>query len=162
VLRRLANSDHVTLLLARRLQARGPQTEGFQILDIHDDEDDDGSNRGHISDVSASQAEPQSQKAAEVVQTTTTEGQQQEGITEAVTEETEGQDEDIQAAIAESLGTAASLPTRSRDDDDDDSHPEHPFKCTVPGCGRKFSEHHELKGMSLYLAAGYLHSDSIP
>ena len=28
------NSDHATLILARRLQARGPQIEGFQILDV--------------------------------------------------------------------------------------------------------------------------------
>lgn len=202
VLKRLANSDHATLILARRLQARGPHTEGFQILDVHDDDDDDGSNQGHISDVSASQAEPdgtetvpglhtdsappppkgqqvptatpasgvnlenvvliepQSQAGAEVTQTTTTEGQQQEGITEAVTEEAEEQDEETQAAIEGSLGTT--LPTRNRDDDDDDSPPEHQFKCTVPGCGRTFSEHHELKGMASDLCIMCLHFDSIP
>jgi hypothetical protein len=38
VLKRLVNSDHATLILARRLQARGPHTEGFQILDVHDDD----------------------------------------------------------------------------------------------------------------------------
>ena len=185
VLRRLANSDHATLILARTLQARGPQTEGFQILDMHDDDEDDGSDQGHISDVSTSQAErndtvtvpalttgsaqpptgvstttpatggnvgnvvliePQSQETAEVTQTTATEGQQQEGMTEAVAEEDEEEDEETQAAIARSLG--ATLPTRSRGDNDDDSPPEHPFKCTVPGCGRGFSERHELKGTS--------------
>ena len=202
MLKRLANSDHATLLLARRLQARGPLTEGFQILDVHDDDDDDGSNQGHISDVSASQAEPddtetvsvlhtdsapppskgqqvptatpasganledvvliepQSQETAEGTQTTTTEGQQQEGVTEAVTEEAEEQDEETQAAIARSLG--GTLPTRSRDNDDDDSPPDHQFKCTVPGCGRTFSEHHELKGTASYLGIRCLHVDSIP
>ena len=178
MLRRLANSDHATLILASRLQAQGPHTEGFQILDVYDDEDDDGSNRGHISDVSVSQAgldnteivpglhtdsappppegqqaftatptsggnlenvvliEPQSQEATEVTQTTT------EEVTEAVAEAEE--EEEVQAAIAKSLG--ATLPTRSRDGGDDDTPPEHQFKCTVPGCGRTFSEHHELKG----------------
>ncbi len=200
MLRRLANSDHATLVLARRLRTQGPHTEGFQILDVHDDDDDDGSNQGHISDVSASQAGPddtetvpvlhtdsappplegqqaftatpasggnlenvvlaeaQSQEAAEVTQTTTTEGQQQEEMTEAVAEEEE--DEEIQTAIARSLGAA--LPTRSRDGGDDDPPPEHQFKCTVPGCGRTFSEHHELKGMASDLGIRCQHVDSIP
>jgi hypothetical protein len=121
VLKRLADSDHDTLILARRLQARGPHTEGSQVYNVHDDFEDNGSNQGPVSNVSACQAEPgdtesvpafgtdsapppteeqqasiatlvserivliepQSQEAAEVIQTTTTE---QEGITEAVTE----------------------------------------------------------------------------
>jgi len=177
VLRRLANSDHATLVLARRLQARGPHTEGFQILDVHNAGEDGGSNQGHISDVGASQAGPddtetvpvlhtdsappplegqqifaatpthgvilenvvligpQSQEAAEVPQTTTTEGQQRKGITEAETEEAEDQDEETQTAIAKSLGAA--VPTQSRDDEDDDSPPEHQFNRTVPGRGRE-------------------------
>jgi len=128
VLKRLADSDHDTLILARRLQARGPHTETFHTHNVHGLCEDNDSNQGHISDTSASQAEPddtetasrndstpppteeqqastatpasgrsvedvfliepQSQEAAEVIQTTTTEGQQQEGITEAVTEGT--------------------------------------------------------------------------
>jgi hypothetical protein len=55
VLKRLVNLDHATLILARSLQARGPHTEGGQILDVHDE--DDGDNWGPISDVSASQTE---------------------------------------------------------------------------------------------------------
>ena len=194
VLKRLVYSDHATLILARHLQAQGPDTEGFQILDVHDDDKDDEGNRGHISDVSVSHAEPddietapavstdpapppteeqqvvtappasggnvenvvltesQSQEGAEVTQTATTEGQQQEGATEAVTAEEEDlEDEETQAAIAGSLGVA--LP-RARDEDDD-SQPEQKFKCTVPGCDKKFSEHHELKGTSSYHSASY-------
>ena len=198
VFRRLSNSDHTTLILAHSFQARGPHTEGF---DVHDDNEDDGSNQGHISGVSASQAErndtetvpalatgsappptevstatpasggnvgnvvlidPQSQEAAEVTQTTNTEGQQQKGIAEAVTEEDGDEDEDTRVAIARSLG--ATLPTRPRDDDDgDDSPPEHQFKCRVPGCGRGFSEHRELNGTSSSLGIrNQPYSDSIP
>ena len=58
MLRRLANTDHARLILARRLQARGPHTEGFQIPDTQDVGRDDGSNQGHISNKSASQAGP--------------------------------------------------------------------------------------------------------
>ena len=135
MLKRLANSDHATLILARRLHAQGPHSEGFQILDVHNAGEDGSNNQGHISDVSASQAGlydtetvpvlhidsappppkwqqistatpapggnlenvaligSQSQEAAEVTQTTTTEGQQQKGIIEAVTEEAEDQDD---------------------------------------------------------------------
>ena len=56
VLKRLVYLDHVTLILARCLQARGHHTEGFQNVDVHDG--DDGDNRGPILDVSTSQAEP--------------------------------------------------------------------------------------------------------
>ena len=126
-MKRLADSDHAALILARRLHARRPHAEDFQILDVHDGCEDNGNNQEHISDVSVSQAErddtetrpalttgptlprmkekqvptviptsrrnvetvflkdPQSQR---VTQTTTTEGQQQEGITEAATEGT--------------------------------------------------------------------------
>ena len=73
----------------------------------------------------------QSQETAEVTQTTTTEGQQQKGLTEAVIEEAEDQHDERKTAIAKSLGVA--LPTQSRGDDDDDSPPEHHFKRTVPG-----------------------------
>ena len=177
VLRQLANSDHATLVLAHRLKAQGPHTNGFQVLNVHNAGEDGGSKQGHISDVSASQAGPddtetvpvlhidsaapppkwqqistatpapggnlenvvfigpQSQEAAEVTRTTTTEGQQQKGITEAVTEDEKDQDEDTQTAMAKSLGTA--LPTRSQDDDEDDSPLAHQFKCTVPDRGRK-------------------------
>ena len=55
VLKRLVYLDHATLILARCLQ-RGPHTEGFQNVDVHDE--DDGDNRGPILDVGASQAEP--------------------------------------------------------------------------------------------------------
>ena len=56
--RQLSNTDHARLILARRLQARGPHTEGFQIPDAQDVGGDDNSHQGHISDVSASQAGP--------------------------------------------------------------------------------------------------------
>ena len=59
VLKRLADSDHATLILARRLHAQSPHAEDFQILDVHDGCDDNGSNQEHISDLSASQAEPE-------------------------------------------------------------------------------------------------------
>ena len=58
VLKRLADSDHATLILARRLHARSPHAEDIQILDVHDGCEDNGSNQEHISDLSASQAEP--------------------------------------------------------------------------------------------------------
>lgn len=86
--------------------------------------------------------DPQSQPAVQGTQTTITEGQQQEGTTEVVAEEEEGiEDEPTQAT---SLGAAPLA--RGRDEDDDDPPPEQKFKCTVPGCDKKFSEHHELKG----------------
>jgi len=129
VLKRLADSDHDALVLACRLRARSPHTEGFLIHDVHGRCEDNGSNQEHTSDINASQAkpddtetvpfrtdsapllteeqqastaglaygrsmegvfliEPQSQEAAEVFKTTTTEGHQEEGITEAVTEGT--------------------------------------------------------------------------
>ena len=55
VLKRLADSDHATLILARRVQARGPHTEGFQDLEVHIE--GGGSNREPISDMWVSQAE---------------------------------------------------------------------------------------------------------
>ena len=54
VLKRLVDLDHATLILARCLQARGPHTEGFQILDVNDEDGDD--NRGPITGMDASQA----------------------------------------------------------------------------------------------------------
>jgi hypothetical protein len=57
VLKRLAKSDHTTLILACRLQARSPNTKGFQIIDVYDDDRDDGCNQGHISDVGVSRTE---------------------------------------------------------------------------------------------------------
>ena len=39
VLKRLADSDHAVLILARRSQARGPHTEYFRILGAHDEDD---------------------------------------------------------------------------------------------------------------------------
>ena len=189
VLKRLADSDHATLVLTRRLQARSPYTEGFQILDVHDDDEDDGGNQGHISDVSVSRTEPddketvpavstdseppptedqpgstapgasegntenvvlvdpQSQVVVQVTQTTTTEGQQQEGTAEAVEEE----EDDIEDEQTQAAGLGAAPLARGRDEDDDDPPPEQRFKCTVPGCDKKFSEHHELKGTSSYL-----------
>jgi hypothetical protein len=189
VLKRLANSDHATLILARRLQARSPFTEGFQIIDVYGDDRDDGGNQGHISDVSVSRTEPddtgtvpaigrgtappteeqqvstapasegnvetlvlvepQPQGTDEVAQAQTTEGQQQEGA-EAVTEEAEDQEqtEEMQVALERSLGVARK---GGDDDDDDDDSPAQKFKCTVPGCNKSFSEHHELKGTSSYI-----------
>jgi len=41
VLKRLVGLDHATLTLARCLQARGPHTEGVQILDVLDEGDGD-------------------------------------------------------------------------------------------------------------------------
>jgi len=58
VLKQLADSDHDTLILARRLRARGPHTEGFQTHDVHGHCEDNGSNQGHISDMRAFQPEP--------------------------------------------------------------------------------------------------------
>ena len=57
VLKRLADTDHAALILARRLHARSPHAEDFRIMDVHDGCEDNGSNRGHISDVNPSQAE---------------------------------------------------------------------------------------------------------
>ena len=56
-MKRLFDSDHAALILAHRLHARSPNAEDFQILDVHDSCEDNGGNRGHISDLSASQAE---------------------------------------------------------------------------------------------------------
>ena len=56
MLKRLSESDHATLILARRVEARGPHIEGFQDLEVHGE--GDGSNQGPISDVGVSQAEP--------------------------------------------------------------------------------------------------------
>ena len=56
VLKRFAESDHATLILARRVEARGPHTEGFQDLEVHGE--GNGSNQGPISDVGVSQAKP--------------------------------------------------------------------------------------------------------
>ena len=184
VLKRLAHSDHATLTLARRLKARSPHTAGFQIIDMHDDDEDDGSDHGHISDVSASQAEPGdlapppteeqqgstappltegnvenvvlvkslSQETAEVAETTPTQGEQHEGVTEKAPEKAEDAEdtvEDTRAAIEKSLGATLSKP--KKDDDDADFPPEQKFKCTVPGCNRTFTEHHELKCTSSFL-----------
>ena len=54
VLKRLADSDHAALILARRLHARNLHDEDFH---VHDGCEDNDSNRGDISDVNASQAE---------------------------------------------------------------------------------------------------------
>jgi len=174
VLKRLAYSDHVTLILALRLLARGPHTEGFQILDVHDDESDDGGNQGHISDVSASQADPDDTETVPAVRTDSVppppteeqqvsrrnvedvvviEPQSQEEVEVTQTTTTEGQQ---QEGITEAA-TEEALP-RSRDDD----APPEQFKCTVPGCDRTFSEPHELKGTSSYPGTRYLHADPIP
>ena len=55
VLKRLVDLDHATLTFACRLQVRGPHTEGFQNVDVRDE--DDGDNQGRTPDVGASQAE---------------------------------------------------------------------------------------------------------
>ena len=55
VLKRLADSDHATLILARRAQARSPHTECFQDRGVGGD--GDGSIQGPISDVGVFQAE---------------------------------------------------------------------------------------------------------
>ena len=39
VLKRLVDLYHATLILARCLQARGPHTEGSQIIDVHGEDD---------------------------------------------------------------------------------------------------------------------------
>ena len=49
VLNRLADWDHTTLILARRVEARRPHIEGFQDLEVHGE--GDGSNQRPISDV---------------------------------------------------------------------------------------------------------------
>ena len=56
VLKRLADSDHATLILACHVQTRGSHIEGFQNVDVHGDVD--GIDEGPISDVVMSQAEP--------------------------------------------------------------------------------------------------------
>ena len=56
VLKRLAESDHATLMLAHHVEARGPHTESFQNLEVHGE--GDGSNQGPISDMGVSRAEP--------------------------------------------------------------------------------------------------------
>ena len=56
VVRRLAELDHATLILARRVQAQGSHIEGFQDLDVHGE--GDGIDQGPISDVVVSQAGP--------------------------------------------------------------------------------------------------------
>ena len=55
VLKRLVDLDHATLILARRVQARGSHIEGFQDLDVHGE--GDNINQGPISDMVVSQAE---------------------------------------------------------------------------------------------------------
>jgi hypothetical protein len=78
VLKRLADSDHATLIFARRLQA-------LQIPDVHDA--DDGT-QGPISDVIASQAAPNDTAAVPVFSTGSasppTEGQQESTATPAI------------------------------------------------------------------------------
>ena len=66
VLKRLVYLDHATLILARCLQARGPHTEGFQNVDVHDE--DDGDNRGPILDVSVPPAEADDTEAVPALQ----------------------------------------------------------------------------------------------
>ena len=56
ILKRLADLDHATLILARRVQARGSHIEGFQDFDVHGE--GDGIDQGPISDMVVSQAEP--------------------------------------------------------------------------------------------------------
>jgi hypothetical protein len=191
VLARLVASDLATLTLARRLQARVPRTGGFQILDVFDDDEDedDGDNQGHISDVSASQSEPDDAGTVRAVRTDAASpptGEQQastappdsggtvvtvppQGTAEVTTVEegtTEGVEGDEETPEdAESLAAAAAPPappTRRADDDDSDSPPENKFKCTVPGCNQTFSEQHELKGMACHLGTGRPYSNCIP
>ena len=56
VLKRIADSDHATLILACHVQTRGSHIEGFQNLDVHGEVD--GIDQGPISDMVMSQAEP--------------------------------------------------------------------------------------------------------
>jgi len=44
VFKQLVDLDHAALILARSLQARGPHTEGVQILDVLDEDDAEGIN----------------------------------------------------------------------------------------------------------------------
>ena len=64
VLKRLSDSDHATLILARRVQARGSHIEGFQDLDVHD-----GIDRGPISNRVVPQAEPDDTDAVPALST---------------------------------------------------------------------------------------------
>ena len=56
VLKRLADSDHATLILAHCLEARGSHTEGFQDLEVYGE--DDGRNQRLVSDVTHAQCRP--------------------------------------------------------------------------------------------------------
>ena len=67
VLKRLAESDHSTLILARRVQARGPHTEGFQGLEVYNE--DSSSNQGPISEAGVSQVEPGDTEAVPALRT---------------------------------------------------------------------------------------------
>ena len=79
VLKRLADLDHATLILARRVQTRGSHIEGCQDLDVHGE--GDGIDQGPISDMVVSQAEPDDTDAVPVFSTGSepppTEGQQE-------------------------------------------------------------------------------------
>jgi len=65
VLKRLANSDHATLILAHSVQAQGPHTEGFQDLGVHGEND----GQGPISDMGVSQGEADGTEAAPALST---------------------------------------------------------------------------------------------
>ena len=85
VLKRLAGSDHATLILARRVQARGSHTGDFQDLEVHGE--DDGRNQRPISDAGVSQTEPHDTDAVPALRADSapppTEEQQESTVTPA-------------------------------------------------------------------------------
>jgi hypothetical protein len=100
VLKRLADSDHAALILARRLQA-------LQIRGVHDA--DDGGDQGPISGVSASQAEPNDTEAAPIFST------------DSASPPTEEQQESTPTpAIGRNVENFVIKRPRYRDDQDDD------------------------------------------
>jgi hypothetical protein len=107
VLKRLVDLDHATLTLARCVQVQGPHTEGSQILDVHDE--DDGDDRGPISGVSASQAEPDETEAVPNL------------CTDSGPPPAEGQQESTAAtpAFGGNMENVALIEPRSQEDDDE-------------------------------------------
>ena len=105
VLRRLVDLDHAALILACCL-ARGPQTEGFQNVDMHDEGDDD--NRGPISDLSAPQAETDYTEAVPAL-----------GTDSGLPPTEEQQASTATPAVGGNVENVAPMEPRSQEDDDE-------------------------------------------
>ena len=121
VLKRLTDLDHATLILARRVQARGSHIEDIQDLDVHDE--GDGVDQGSVSDMVVSQAEPDDTDAVPAFSTNSEPPPMEEQREPTATPGFRKKNITVGELRALTSFSAPLMGTLDDDDDDDDNTP---------------------------------------